>query len=150
MRRFRVPFTLALLLLLATSLGCAFGEVRWDDPLQREISLEDAQHRYTVLVRFGDFEKAVKFVEPAERDTYLAGLPNLRQLRFTEYESDRVTVDAEKSTSTIEVTYFAYTSASPIEMQVIETQEWYRHPGLGNHWYVRSTFKGLDALLALE
>jgi len=149
MRQLRRIGAALLLMSFAGTFGCAFGEVRWDDPLQREISLEDAQQRYTVLVRWSDFEKAAKFVEPEERDAYLTNFPDFRNLRFTEYESDRVTVDPSKSTSTIAVTYYAYTPASPIEMKVVETQEWYRHPGLGNHWYVRSTFSGLDAIAAL-
>ena len=52
MKIIRFSILLALTLWTASSLGCAFGEVRWSDPLQREISLEDAQHRYTVLVRW--------------------------------------------------------------------------------------------------
>jgi hypothetical protein len=150
MRQIRFVPLIALLAVAGGSLGCAFGEVRWSDPLQRAISLEDAQHRYTVLVRFGDFEKASGFVEPSLRDEYRANFPNFREIRFTEYDSDRVAIDSAKATATIEVRYYAYTPASPIEMMVTETQQWYRAPGVNNHWYVRSTFEGLEEILALQ
>ena len=150
-RRFAlISIVIALLAIAGGSLGCAFGEIRWSDPLQREISLEESQHRYTVLVRFGDFEKASGFVEPALRDEYLANFPDFREIRFTEYDSGRVAIDSAKATATIEVRYYAYTPASPIEMTVSETQEWYRAPGFNNHWYVRSTFTGLAEILALQ
>lgn len=148
MRRLRIVLALALLAATAGSFGCAFGEVRWSDPLQREFSLEEAQHRYTVLVRWNDSEKASKFVDPEQRSDYLASFPNFREIRFTEYESDELTMDPDRQTATLDVRYFAYTPTSPIETIVTETQEWYRDAGVGNNWHVRSTFSGLDALVA--
>ena len=148
MRTLRFSFVLTLSLGVASVLGCAFGEIRWTDPLQREISLEDAQHRYTVLVRWSNFEEAAKFVEPDLREDYLAGLPGFRELRFTEYESEPVRVDEERASATVDVTYYAYTPTSPIEQKVSETQEWSRQPALGNRWFVRSTFHGLEGHMA--
>jgi len=53
------PLVLALTMAIVfSSLGCSFGEVHFDDPFDREYSLGEAQHRYTTLVRFGDFERA--------------------------------------------------------------------------------------------
>lgn len=145
MRRIRLAFAAALL--TATMGACAFGEIRLNDPLQREISLEDAQHRYTVLVRWSDFEKASKFVDPEQRAAYLTNFPDFREIRFTEYQSKPLTVEPDLASATVEVTYYAYTTASPIEAAITETQQWYRDPGVGNHWFVRSTFSGLDAAL---
>lgn len=143
MRTARPLVLLALLCAGASSLGCAFGEVRWADPLRREISLEDAQHRYTVLVRWSNFDEAAKFVEPERRGAYLASLPNFREFRFTEYESEPVQIEDELSRAVVEVKYYAYTPHSPIEQQVSETQTWSRKPTLGNQWFVESNFHGL-------
>ena len=151
MRTLRFLFLSTLMIGLLAQFGCAFGEVRWSDPLQREISLEDAQHRYTVLVRWSNFEEAAKFVEPSLREDYLAGLPGFRELRFTEYESDPVRVDDERVSATVEVVYYAYTPTSPIEQKVTETQVWSRQPALGNQWFVQSSFHGLaDHLAAVD
>ena len=145
MRRTRLA--LAAALLSAMTGACAFGEIRINDPLQREISLEDAQHRYTVLVRWSDFEKASKFVDPEQRAAYLSNFPDFREIRFTEYQSEQLTVEPDLANASVDVTYYAYTTASPVEATITETQHWYRDPGVGNHWFVRSTFSGLDAVL---
>jgi len=147
----RLSISLALMIWTGSSLACAFGEIRWSDPLQREISLEDAQHRYTVLVRWSNFEEAAKFVQPDQRDAYLEKLPDFREFRFTEYESQPVRVDVERASATVEVTYYAYTPSSPIEQRVSETQEWSREKAVGNRWFVQSTFHGLsDPSTAVE
>ena len=138
----------ALLLALTTSLGCAFGEMRWSDPLDRELSLEDAQHRYTVLMRWSHFEKAANYVHPDVRDEFIASAPAFRDLRFTEYESDPVELDEARASATIEVTYYVYTPTSPMETSVTETQEWTRESG--NNWFVKSSFSGLQEILALN
>ena len=132
------------------SLGCAFGEIRLDDPLDRELSLEEAQQRYTVLVRWNDVNKAAKFVSPDTRAEYLANFPNFRHIRITEFESDRVTIDEGKKTATVEVRYYVYTPATPMESVITETQQWHRDPGVGNYWFVRSSFAGLQELVALQ
>ena len=152
MRRTRRPIRrlLATTLLLGSValLGCAFGEFRPNDPLDRELSLEEAQHRYTVLVRFNSFEKASKYVAPEDRDAYLANFPSFREVRFTEYESDRIELDPEMQKATLEVRYFGYTPSMPVEIIITEKQEWTRRPGVGNYWYVKSTFSGLPEVVA--
>jgi len=141
--------SLLLLAVAALSLsGCAFGDVRLSDPLDREISLTDAQHRYTVLVRWGDIERASKYVNPEVRDEFKARQPSFRQLRFTEYESDPVEIDDDKKNATVEVVYYAYTPSSPMEVKITETQVWYRAKGVGNNWHVTPTFEGLDERMA--
>ena len=140
--------TLALLCLaLLTSLGCAFGEVRFSDPLDRQVSLEDAQNRYTVLVRWNDLDKASAFVDPEMRDDFMKMVPNFRDLRFTEYDSGKTDI-GEDGTATVIVTYYVYSPSSPIETTITETQTWYRDAGVNNYWHVRPAFQGIDKLVA--
>ncbi len=47
------------------------GCVSPSDPLGRQDALEEAQQKYTELVRWGDVERAGKFVDPAMRDDFL-------------------------------------------------------------------------------
>ena len=137
----------ATLVATGLSLGCAFGEIRLNDPLDRAISLEEAQNRYTVLVRWSDFERAAGFVDPEQRKEFLRNFPSFREVRFTDFESETADI-GEDGTATVEVTYFAYTPTSPLEVTITETQYWYRDSKLGNDWRVRPTFRGLDALVA--
>ena len=50
--------------------------------------------------------------------------------------------------ATLEVRYSGYTPSMPVEMIITEKQEWTRSPGVGNYWYVESTFSGLPESLA--
>ncbi len=138
--------TLATALVLG-SLGCAFGEIRLGDPFDRAYTLEQAQHRYTTLVRFSDFARARNFVAEEERVEFMRRMKSLDDARFTEYESDAVELDAKKEIATILVTYTIYTPSRPYAIEVAETQVWKRD-GLSNDWRVHSSFEGLQKLAA--
>jgi hypothetical protein len=128
------------------ALGCAFGELRWNDPLKRRFTLEDTQREYTDYVRWSAFDKASVYVEPEAREQYLAGAPKIDELRFTDYEFNPVTLDEEMGEATVEVTYSAYRPHSLIEIEVTEVQRWRRH-GKGNNWMVTPTFSGPSQLV---
>ena len=145
-RDVRLGVTLACVFLLGgvSALGCAFGEIRLDDPFQRKYSLEEATKHYSDFVRWSDFDRASQFVDPEVRDEFLRNAPTFRSLRFTDYEADPVELDEEKVVATIVVRYFAYRLSNPIEIEIRETQEWTRQ-NVRNTWFVKSTFEGLGA-----
>lgn len=138
--------TLACVFLLGgvSAIGCAFGEIRLDDPFQRKYSLEEATKRYSDYVRWSDFNRASQFVDPEFRDDFLRNAPAFQEVRFTDYKTDPVELDEEKVVATIVVRYFAYRLSNPIEIEIRETQEWERQSGGLNSWFVRSTFEGLE------
>lgn len=143
----RVLALSAIAAVLLSSSGCAFGEFRPTDPFDRQWTLDQAQHRYTVLVRFSEFHKAGKFVAEEHRDAFIARMRKLEEARFTDYESESVEMDDERHTATVRVTYTVYTPSVPYEVEVAEVQEWSRG-GIGNDWRVVSTFEGLQELVA--
>jgi hypothetical protein len=130
---------------LITSFGCANGEFRFTDPFDRQLTLTEAQHRYTVLVRWSQFNKARSFVAVEDRDAYMAQMEQLKGVRITEYESEPVELDSKKQRASIRVTYTLYTTALPYEIEIVEQQEWTRS-GITNNWNVTSTFDGLRQL----
>jgi hypothetical protein len=132
---------------LLASFGCANGEIRLGDPFDRELKLEEAQHRYTVLVRWSDFQRAKNFVAKADRDAFVKRMKALDEARFTDYESDTIELDDEKQTATIHVVYTLYLPTSPYEVEIGETQVWTRD-GLSNAWRVDSTFDALHGVAA--
>lgn len=140
----------ALLLALAAplALGCAFGEVRWGDPLEREYSLQEMQKRYTDLVRFGHFQGASRYVARAEQKAYLAGLPAPEAIRFIDYRAEPLHVNEALNLAVLEVTYTAYSPWTLVQFDVLERQEWTRADGIANAWQVKSTFRGLEPYLA--
>ena len=148
---FRLPARalalLGLTALVLASTGCAFGEFRPTDPFDRQLSLDQAQHRYTVLIRFSDFTRARDFVAEDHREEFAQRMKALDDARFTDYESESVELDEEKEKATVRVTYTIYTSALPYEVEVAEVQEWTRD-GIGNNWRVVSTFEGLQQIVA--
>ena len=140
-----IALSLATLLILS-SFGCAFGEFRFNDPLDREYTLDEAQHRYTTLVRFSDFDRAKDFVNFEERAIFMENMRALEDARFTDYESDEPELDDEMAMSTVRVTYTIYTPSMPYEVEVTEVQVWSRD-GMSNDWRVHSTFDGLQKLV---
>ena len=140
---------LTMLGLMSGSLGCAFGEIYWTDPLKREYTLSEIQKRYTNLVRFGAFIQASKFVDPEIAQTFLDNFPSQGDLVFTGAEAERIDFndDGKRKDATVRVTYSAYYTHSPIIFEIVETQNWYRD-GAGNSWLVRPDFAGLQKFAA--
>jgi hypothetical protein len=127
------------------SLGCAFGEINITDPFNRSYTLREAQRKYTEYVRWSEFKKASQFVHEDLVDAFLRDAPTVRELRFTDYEIGQVEIDDETGESTVEVTYFAYQPASPLEITIVETQHWKRDT-IANDWQVKPVFDGLEDL----
>ena len=142
--------TLAFGLLITAVLslgGCAFGEFRPSDPFDRQLTLDEAQHRYTVLVRFSEFQKARQFVAEDHKEGFYQRMRALKDVHFTGYDSESVELDEEKAKATVRVTYTMYTPTLPYEVEVSEEQEWSRD-GMANTWRVVATFEGLQQLVA--
>lgn len=138
-------FAVIVIALVAAALGCADGEFRFGDPFDRQLTLSESQHRYTVLVRWAEFQKARSFVAKEDRDAYMAQMKILKVARFTDYESEPVELDSKKQSATVRVTYTLYTASIPFEFEISELQEWTRE-GITNEWQVYSTFEGLQQL----
>jgi len=141
-------FTGAVLAALGVlALGCANGEFRPGDPFDRGLTFNESQHRYTVLIRWAEFQKAKAFVAEEDREQFLLDVKGFKEARFTDYESEDVDLDEEKEKATVNVTYTAYLPSSPYEVQITEIQEWSR-VGMGNRWHVKSRFEGLPKVAA--
>jgi len=138
---------LAIALLALVGLGCANGEFRPGDPFDRGLTFNESQHRYTVLIRWAEFQKAKAFVAEEDRAKFLADVKAFKEARFTDYESEDVELDDEKEKATVRVTYTAYLPQSPYEVEIVEVQEWSRE-GMGNRWHVKSTFENLPQVAA--
>lgn len=121
---------------LATCLA-TLGCVSFGDPMGHADALETAQKRYTENVRWGKFEEASRFVDPALRDEFLALERRFEQVRFTDYDIGEVRTD-DLRTARVEVTYRGYALPYYVEKEVREEQEWYRDGGnMDNTWRVR-------------
>jgi len=115
-------------------MGCAST---FADPTGRKSALENAQRRYTQLVRWGEIKRASVYVEPDLREEFLAYEPFFEQIRFTDTDTEEVDLDPSQDTASIEVTYRAYSLATFQEKRIVETQEWTRYGGMRNNWLVR-------------
>ena len=124
---------LAALALLAGA-GCASSLA---DPTGRLTALENAQRRYTQLIRWGEIRRAAAYVEPDLVEEFLSYEPFFEKIRITDTEAEEVTLDPSEDTASVDVTYRAYSLATFQEKQILETQEWTRHDGLKNNWLVR-------------
>jgi hypothetical protein len=128
----RIVRCLAALTLLAGA-GCAST---FADPTGRLTALENAQKRYTQLVRWGEIRRASAYVEPELRAEFLSYEPLFEKIRITDTEAEEVTLETE-DTASVAVTYHAYSLATFQEKRILETQAWTRYDGVKNNWLVR-------------
>lgn len=122
----------ALLLALVGSLlaGC----VSPTDPWGREDALEEAQRKYTELIRWGDVERAAQYVVPDQRDAFLRLAASMAHLRITDYEIGEI--EFGEASASVTVVYHGYEVAQLLERSGREHQEWVRE-GIDNTWQVR-------------
>ena len=129
----RIARCIAALAVLA-GMGCAST---FTDPTGRFNSLEEAQERYTQLVRWGEIKRASAYVEPDIREEFLSYAPAFEKIRITDVDAAEVKLDPSKDTANVDVIYHAYSFLTFEEKRVFETQEWTRYDGVKNNWFVR-------------
>jgi hypothetical protein len=105
------------------------------DPLGRQESLEASQKQYTDFVRWGELERASKFVDPELRDSFLDQLPRFDLLRVTDFDVQDIEYDGEDEVHVV-VTYHGFSLKNMVERRFREEQTWVRDPGLRNRWRV--------------
>jgi hypothetical protein len=135
----------ALTLLAGTGCASTFA-----DPTGRLTALENAQRRYTQLVRWGEIRRASAYVEPDLRKGFISYEPFFEQIRFTDTEAEDVDLDPTQDTASVEVTYHAYSLATFQEKRIFETQEWTRYDGIRNNWLVRPQIEEIVGAFRVE
>lgn len=125
-------------LLLALALGqggCLWYQGQFD-PLHKGDAFDDAQRRFTRLLRWHQLEKASEMVDPQQRQAFLDEARHLRALRFTDYEILVKDPGPELETGTVDVVFYAYTLSTMIERTILVRQDWYLD-GDNGRWWVR-------------
>lgn len=125
-------------LALAVSL-LASGCVSPSDPLAHMDSLEYVQKRYTEAIRWGDLERAARYVAPEMREDFLALSEAFAEIRITDYEIGEVEMeDEEKLSAEVFVTYKGYALPYYVEQSIRDRQVWQRVETLGDRrWQVK-------------
>lgn len=136
----------AALVLVAAGTGCARLS-RWSKPFGPPHELPDVQQRYTQLIRWNEFAKASDFVEPELRSAFLTAAADLEQVRFSDYEVQRLDPSEDGLSATALVRYRAYWLDYSVELPpVVETQAWRYDEGEAA-WRVRPDLVALRAAL---
>lgn len=135
-------------LALLAACGLLAGCVSPTDPLDRRGDLEKAQRRYTELIRWGEVEKASRFVDPELVDEFLALAGTMGNLRITDFETGEI--QFADDAAVVAVTYRGYAVSEFIERTAREEQDWYRDGGLTDPWRVRPQLRRVVATLRGE
>jgi hypothetical protein len=125
---------------LLAALGCA-GSLF--DFTGKEDALEEAQSRYTELVRWGEIMSASAYVDPAITADFLATAERFRDIRFTDFESGPLQFGEDSETATVNVVYTLYSTRTLVEKKFREHQVWYREASADNDWRVRPNLAAL-------
>ncbi len=132
----------AIALALLATAGCAFDPT---DMLGRKDSLHWAQKRYSQLVRWGEIERAAKYIDPEQREEFLEVARGFRGVRFTDYEIQEIEIEDGSHDATVRVTYSGYLPSAPVERHFDEVQHWHREDG--NTWLLRTELAQLREAL---
>jgi len=115
-----------------------------------EETLEDAQRKYTELVRWGEIEEASAFVDPAISADFLVTAERFQGIRFTDFKSGPLQFAEGSDTATVNVIYRAYSTSTLVEKKISEHQEWYREESADDDWRVRSNLDAMAGELGLS
>jgi len=108
------------------------------DPFEREEALHQAQKKYIEALRWGDLAKAARYVDPAQREEFLALADSFDTVRITDYEIGELDLDEDSlAQAECDVTYRGYVMPHFIEKRVRDHQVWYRDEDNDNQWRVR-------------
>ncbi|HKA16618.1 MAG TPA: hypothetical protein VKH41_16475 [Myxococcota bacterium] len=114
------------------------------DPLERGEALKQAQHRYTEALRWGDLDKAARYVDPEMRSDFLALADAFETIRITDYDIGDLDLNQETlAQAEVDVTYRGYVLPVYVEKRVRDHQVWYRDKDSGNEWRVRPELAAL-------
>ena len=108
------------------------------DPFERQLALEQAQRKYSEALRWGNLEKAAKYVDPEMRGEFLALSDRFDNLRISDYDIGELDLDEETlAQAEVDVTYHGYALPQYIEKRVRDHQVWYRDEDSDDQWRVR-------------
>lgn len=127
--RLLTPFAVSLLLVML--MGCQ----SITDPMGHQEALELSQKRYTEFVRWGELERASRFVDPELRDDFVSQLPDFELFRVTDFDVQDIEYDGEDEIRVV-VTYYGFSLRDMLEHRFREEQQWNRDPGMKGQWWV--------------
>jgi hypothetical protein len=114
------------------------------DPWERGEALKQAQRKYSEALRWGNLEKAAKYVDPQMRGDFLAYSDAFDSLKISDYDIGEVDLNQETlAQAEVDVTYHGYVLPRYIEKRVKDHQVWYRDEDSGNEWRVRPEFAAM-------
>ncbi len=114
----------ALGIWLVFATGCGLMKLTEGDLLGRRADFDEAQKHYTQSVRWGDLDKAAEYVDPKQRDAFQSAAQSLADVRFTDWENQRVDVAPDLKSATAIVIYHAYLDRALTEISYREKQTW--------------------------
>lgn len=100
-------------------------------------TLEESARSYNEALRWGQFEKAVAFIDPADRPRFLASVQSAteKDIRVTEVRIGLVDIpEASTDDATVTVTRSFFRTNELSERSETSIQRWYRKE---NRWFVR-------------
>ena len=114
------------------------------DPFERERALQLAQKAYLEALRWGKLEKAAVYVDPEQRDEFLALADSFDTVRITDYDIGEMDLDKDTlAQAECDVTYRGYVMPHYVEKRVRDHQVWYRDEENDNEWRVRPQLAAL-------
>jgi len=107
--------------------------------------LDNSIEKYSKLIRWGEYERAIVFLEPSNQQAAYAEIKSFKDIRVTSYEMKQLKLakDENSADAVVEFTYFHEFSGR--ERTVIDKQHWEWHDDEGN-WRLRGTLPRMEVV----
>jgi len=111
-------------------------------------TFHDSLRTYAKLVRWGEIERAGRFVSPDLRADFLALEEDLERLRFTDFDVGPVRYGEGGAFARVKVVYHVYDVATLVEQRIVDQQVWTEVTRTS--WTVRPDLAVFQKVLGIE
>lgn len=129
--------------------GCLFSHGQLD-LLGSGTAFDEAQERFTRLVRWGHWEMATELVAEDARGQFIETMKAFGRVKFTDWEVLMMDVAEGFGTARVEVRLEGYSEATLARFEGVMIQEWTRSDDIKSIWRVRPDLTAVSAALAAK
>jgi len=105
--------------------------------------LDSSIEKYSKLVRWGEYERAIVFIEPSQQQAAYSEIKSFKDIRVTSYELKQQTLAKDENSADVVMQFTYYHEFSGRERVYVDRQHWEWHDNESN-WRLRGTLPRFD------
>jgi len=107
--------------------------------------LDNSIEKYSKLIRWGEYERAVVFLETTQQQAAYAEIKSYKDIRVTSYEMKQLKLAKDENSADAVVQFTYYNEFSGRERTILDNQHWEWHDDEGN-WRLRGNLPRMEVV----